>query len=114
MINNTSSNEAHYYICRGGAAKRKNLFCHCFPCSSDNLALPRENPCTACAALYEPILKKRRGCSHHMVCEQTYICETMFDHDVLVFVCYGPVEQDDPEGTRLFPSATRLMMILRG
>jgi hypothetical protein len=59
-----------------------------------------EDKCT------EPVLKKRRGCSHHRVCEQTYIREAMFEHDVIVFVRFGPVEQDDPEGTRLLPSVT--------
>jgi hypothetical protein len=91
---------------RAGASKRNYLFCHCCPCSSDDLAVPRENPCTSCAALSEPVLKKRQGCSHHRVCEQTYIRETMFKHNMLVFVRYGPVEQDDPEGTRLLPSMT--------
>jgi hypothetical protein len=53
---------------------------------------PRESICfvTACAALSEPVLKKRRGCSHHRVCEQTYIREAMFEHDLLVFVRFGP------------------------
>jgi hypothetical protein len=91
---------------RGSASKRKNLFCHCCPCSSDDLAVPRENHCTTCTALSEPVLRKRRGFSHRRLCKQTYIRETMSEHDMLVFVRYGPVEQDDPEGTRLLSSVT--------
>jgi hypothetical protein len=46
------------YVRRGGAAKRKHVLCHCCPCSSDDLAVPCENPCTVCATLPEPVLKK--------------------------------------------------------